>query len=264
MLNIDRRSAARKGHYEESPGTDGTNQIPTITAAEDPSPLPFVWKDDHIPFRHQFVQRQCNYTLDQYILFLIDTSGSIGNETFHQFTEALSNITTYFCKTVRVAVMTFSHDFYLEFCFDSHDTLTDVSEAIKDIEYHRGNTHTGGAVQCACRELLNERCGLPESTECLDIVLITDGQSNDPHLEICEEIQCLHNRSLNTYVMGIGDVNDDELQCIQKSDNEISIFKFVSYDEVIEVFNDAVGMLKSKQAKIEKRTCFNSGAILKK
>lgn len=82
-------------------------------------------------------------------------------------------------------------------------------------------THTGGVARCACRDLLDESCGLPEDAECLDVVVITDRQFNDPYPQICDQIQCLYDRSLNTYVICIGSVSNDELQCIQKSNNEI-------------------------------------------
>lgn len=155
--------------------------------------------------------------------------------------------------------MIFSHKLYLEFCFNHCYTSTAVSQAIKAITYHGGMTHTEGAAQCACRSLLDESCGLPEDAECLDVVVITDGQFNDSYLH---EIQCLYDQSLNTYVMCIGSVSNDELlQCIQKSNNKLGIFKFDSYNEVMQTFRDVLEMLKNPIAPYK---CLNNCGILRK
>ena len=144
----------------------------------------------------------------------------------------MGNIAVLFCNQVHVAVMTFNHAFHLEFCFNCYENdlagRKNLSQAIKNITYREGHTYTAGAARCACMDLLQESCGLPQETECLGVVFITDGQSNDPFLQICEEVRCLHNRSLNTYAIGVGNFNYDEIQCIQNS-TEISIFQAKDY-----------------------------------
>lgn len=239
-----RRVAAREEYFGAPSVKNGKKQNRTI-APPDSNPLPFVWKDDHMLFRRQV--RQCESDDVQYILFLIDTSGSIGFSNFRRITEGIGNITALFCKPVQIAMMTFNHEFNLEFCFNCYDNNLQgrfgLKQAISNIQYRGGLTHTGGAAKCACTDLLQQSCGLPQSANCLDIVFITDGKSNDPRLEICEEVRCLHRRGLNTFAMGIGNYNLDELQCIAQASNEFSTFQFESFDEFERALKDVVDLL---------------------
>ena len=42
------------------------------------------------------------------VLFVLDTSGSIGRQSFQRMTAGLSNLTTLFCNPVEFALMTFN------------------------------------------------------------------------------------------------------------------------------------------------------------
>ena len=150
----------------------------------------------------------------------------------------VSKITALFCNPPRVAVMSFSSDFNLHFCFDCFDTDKNgramASAAIKAIPYRVGSTKTGGAAKCACDELLTPECGMHPFANCIDVVFITDGKSNDPNLEICEEVKCLHNHytgGVNTHSIGIGNFNPTELDCIEHSSAISSVFNFDTFDE---------------------------------
>ena len=69
-----------------------------------------------------------------------------------------------------------------------------IRYALSSIPYHGGSTHTGRAVKCVCEEILTIPCGLPSTNEyqnCpapIDVIIITDGRSNDP-LDVCRRSQ---------------------------------------------------------------------------
>ena len=155
---------------------------------------------------------------------------------------SISKFVKLVCKPVKIAVMTFNHNYQLEFCFDCYgNTCQDrnnTATKIQNIPYRGGLTHTAGAARCACNFLLSQRCGLDPSANCIDVVFITDGYSNDPTRRICSEVSCLHNRAgVNTYAIGIGNgVRQSELNCITGSSNTNGIFNFQSVDE----FNNAI------------------------
>ena len=209
----------------------------------EPAPLPI----DPIPYnRHEHGARfrrepncNCHPNGEQFILFLMDTSSSIGSSNFDKMKTALSKITALFCNPPRVAAMTFGSDFHLHFCFDCFDTDMNgravTSAAIKAIPYRGGSTKTGGAAKCACDELLTQECGMDPDANCIDVVFITDGKSNDPGLEVCEEVKCLHNQHPNgvhTHSIGIGgSINPAELDCIEHSSSVSSVFNFDTFDE---------------------------------
>lgn len=195
--------------------------------------------------------RRCKQDDVQYILILLDTSGSIGTKNFSRITEAIGNITAFFCKPIQVAMMTFNQHFHLEFCFDCYENdrlgRNSLSRAIKNISHREGQTYTAAAARCACMEVLNETCGLPDDAECIDIIMITDGRSNDPFLQICEEVKCLHQRGMNTYVIATGDHNNDEIECIRQEDNAMHYLlgNHTHIDEIEKIFVDAISILQT-------------------
>ena len=74
-------------------------------------------------------------------------------------------------------------------------------------------------------------CGLPIAANCIDVVFLTDGRSNDPSLDVCTEIRCLHNRrGVNTFAMELM----QELECIVDPDlglDDYHVFDFLSFDD---------------------------------
>ena len=220
------------------------------------NPRPFVWENDHIRFRRMHKNQYCAPTDVHYILFLLDTSGSIGRDTFNRMTKAIGDISHYFCKQVQVALMTFSHDIHLEFCFNCHDNdpqgRAKLNQTIQNIQYRGGMTHTAGAARCACSHVLQSRCGLPINAGCLDVVFITDGNSNDPSLQICDEVRCLHRHARNTFAMGIGNTNPTEINCIaEATSNQFNIFGFRDFDEFERVLAQAIGLVNLSNGNFE-------------
>lgn len=206
-----------------------------VLSKDTASPHPFNGNEHHTRFRRD-VERNCGDGKIRYILFLLDTSGSIGEDTFTTVKTLLASLIPFFCKPVKVAVMTFNHEYKLEFCFDCFDNdcngRKETKQAIKAIQYRGGLTYTGGATQCACDVLLDGDCGLPSDASCIDVVYITDGRSNDPQLRVCDRVQCLHNRKVvNTYAIGIGNVNQAELDCIANVSSDSRIFRYQDFDE---------------------------------
>ena len=208
------------------------------------APIPFSVSEHGHRFRRQ--TNKCDPNDNQHVLFVLDTSGSISRDTFRQMTGAVADLTSLFCKPIEVAVLTFSHQFYLEFCFNCFETdiwgRIKAIKAIREIPYRGqgGYTATGGAAKCVCEKLLNTSCGVEfADNTCVDVVFITDGQSNDRNFEICDEVKCLHDHllKLNTYSLGIGRFNTPsarmELKCIQNSSNDQSLFTFETFKEFI-------------------------------
>ena len=210
------------------------------------APLPFNWNEHHTRFRRQ--THNCGASNIQYILLLLDTSGSIPISEFTRMKNAISEFSALVCKPVKIAAMTFNHKFKLEFCFDCFNNTcggrNQTKNAIKGMQYRGGWTHTAGATKCACSFLLSESCGLPADAGCIDVVYITDGRSNDPTRRICDEVECLHNRfGVNTYAMGIGNYIENELQCISSASTTSNIFRFKTFNEFVNAMDRVIQRL---------------------
>ena len=195
----------------------------------------------------------------QHILFVLHTSGSIGPNNFERITALLGNLTVLFCKKLKIAVMTFDHEYYVEFCFDEYDNTLQGRVAarndIQSIPYIRPGqgsgtrwTHTAGAAQCACQYMLTPTCGLTDAAaDCINVVFITDGQANDPTLDICNEIRCLHRRrGVDTFAIGIGNPTQLQLGCMLENDlqlNEYHLFNFETFAKLQEQFDLIISRL---------------------
>ena len=126
-------------------------------------------------------------------------------------------------------------------------------EAILNAEqYQRGNTKTGEAVKCVCDFILDAQCGSSADPNCLDVVLITDGQSNGA-LDPCNEVSCLTNLDgVNTYAIGIGgNVKHTEIECLTHSSEIIGQFDYKSFDDFERAVNTMVNRITADDTPYE-------------
>ena len=234
-------------------------------------PLPFNFIEHGARYRRSYDNCQPNGR--KYVLFILDTSGSIGRENFVKMTATLSLLVHKFCSPVQVAAMTFSDEHFLEFCFDCHgsdlDGRDDIRGAMKSIPYRSGWTHTGGATQCACDSMLTSECGLESvfsGDRCIDIVYITDGRSNGP-ISPCNAIDCFYEiPQAQVKVVAIGitnNVRQSELECIvtppdgATSANHATnhLFQFEDFETFQQSINDGIALLDSQLVPFQ---CFST------
>ena len=209
---------------------------------------------------------KCTPNKTRYVLFILDTSASISTDEFEKITHQLSRLAFYLCRAIKVAVMTFDHMYSVEFCFDCFkndcEGRRDMRNVMRNITHRGGHTFTAGAAQCACNVILSDDCGFVKQDECIDVVIITDGQSNDPFLDVCNEITCMQNKTLfpdaqvNVFVFAISDyVNMRELECLTNlsiTPHDDHIFNFATFDR----FKDIVE-LSLQKVKYSNVTCID-------
>ena len=173
-------------------------------------------------------------------------------------TDAIAQFVPLLCNDMKIAIISYSHNINIEFCFNCHnlcETCADrsiIGDAIKGIEYRAGWTHTGVASRCVSDYILDPSsgCGADVSSNCLDIIYVTDGKSNGPlrYPQTCEEATCLRNHptwcgKVNTYAIAIGSgVNRNEINCITQNDED-SVFNVDSFSQFNQLFKNAYGRL---------------------
>ncbi|VDN06501.1 unnamed protein product [Thelazia callipaeda] len=130
------------------------------------------------------------------LVFLIDGSGSIGSETFHQeilrFVKEFIELFDVSPQKTRVAVMQYSDRIRHEFDLNQYSSAEQLKQAIDQIEllvidnilyfrYLTGLTRTGAAIEHVIDEVFTERRGARPINAGVQriIIVITDGRSQD-------------------------------------------------------------------------------------
>lgn len=275
--------------YKSTPKAGKRGTTLTMMSEHYPHASYAVLQDDIIPHpfnldnelnaiskHHRRQRRMSPCCDDRYVLFALDTSGSIGSTIFANMVDSLSQLVPLFCKNTRIAAITFGTHIYHEFCFncfeDDDEFRKKLKEAVSSIPYHGGYTHTGRALKCACDEILTTACGLPSEEkykECpapIDVVVLTDGRSNGP-LDVCATAKCLHDQALydiNTFAIGVDNFDQAELDCIvnQNDLNVNNIFYMSSFDDFSSLINEVITFLTTTDPNGDYRTCYNPNKLL--
>ena len=167
-------------------------------------------------------KRQCsNNPSKRYVLFIVDTSGSIGATNFEDVKSIIADISETLCDHLKVGLLTYSDYIHLEFCFKCYNDRRDIKAAILRTQYRGGFTHTTDAIKCACEEILTSGCGLPQgiNTPNIDVVLLTDGVHNGPCQNVLNfTVKCLHDKvNINTFGIGIGNTVFESVRALTNS-----------------------------------------------
>ena len=166
------------------------------------------------------------------VLFLMDSSGSIGSSNYAIMKDFVADVLVTFNVTQnsRIGIIT----------FDSFPTtivpLSPVSDAnglattVRGISYSGGGTRTDLALNATLDVLTDEnniRIG----------ILLTDGQSNRPNLTLIAAA-AVHAAGIEMYTFGIGNTNPAELEAIASEPHAdysfyISSFNRSSFNELL-------------------------------
>ncbi|ELU08766.1 hypothetical protein CAPTEDRAFT_228894 [Capitella teleta] len=166
------------------------------------------------------------------ILFLIDSSGSVGSKLFQNikdFTIDVLNYVNIGPDLSNIAFMTYSDKIKLEFSFeDGSLSRSSVRRKIRAIEYLPGTTDTASALLQA-RKLFQEPSNRPGFRDV--IVLITDGASNNYDRTI-EEARRTRLDRIDILSVGIGNWMDErELMEIATDPDEYNTYIVSKYAE---------------------------------
>ena len=182
------------------------------------------------------------------MVFVMDESGSIGEENFQMMKEFAIEITkTFEIAPDRTQVGWISFDDTARVIFDlsAHGDSTSLHSAIRSAPYGEGLTNIGDGLI-----LLS---GMFSSRDAFDIpkvaIVVTDGQSNRGNTS--EAVARLR-KDINIFVVGVGDnVNEVELQLVASAGVTTDNLEHLYY---IEGFIDEE--LDTLRETIKARACF--------
>ena len=155
----------------------------------------------------------------QDVVFVIDTSGSIGSSRFELIREFTANITTELINSSpdsAVGVILFASSAYLHFNLQTYTSLNALLSAIYNLPYSSGGTDTAEALNLLLTTAQNGALGLRNDSSKVAIV-ITDGHSNN-HYATSSAADALHASNIfDVYAVGVGGADQNELEAIASS-----------------------------------------------
>ena len=207
----------------------------------------------NLPKEHTDRQKRQNRgSISRNVLILIDSSGSISDDTFNKTLTHLTTLAHLLCGEISIGVLTYSGVVELVLCptcFRS-DTITEgdylsmVTQKINEIVHHRGLTYTGEAIACL-------RCSIMMSTSCVkgnsptEVIVFTDGLHNgctDPQAEVAKFTADYG--SVPIYAIGMGSVNRNGVTDLYGGNrNPDSIFNVRDIDMFAKVLDEILKVL---------------------
>lgn len=171
---------------------------------------------------------ECQATVAD-IVFVVDSSGSIGIENFQRvkvFLQNLVNMLDIDYDLARVGMLVFNDQSRWEFKLGEINNKFDIFKAIQRIQYIVGGTMTADALAKVRTEgFLSNRTGVP-----MIAIVVTDGLSRYPPLTRYQA-SLLRKEGVQVYAVGVGNqTNEGEIFNMASVPEEKYMYQFSSFD----------------------------------
>ena len=153
------------------------------------------------------------------MVFVIDTSGSIGSSNFQLIREFTANITAELIHNSprsSVGVILFESNAHIQFNLQTYTSLNSLLSAINQLPYSSGGTDTAEALTLLLATAQNGTLGLRSDSSKVAIV-ITDGRSSSSSATSLAAASLHASNIFDVYAVGIDGAYLPELQGITSS-----------------------------------------------
>ena len=166
-----------------------------------------------------YVGSRCSGNSVQDVVFVIDTSGSIGSSRFQLIREFTANITAELIRDSpksAVGVILFGSYAYIQFNLQAYTSLSSLLLAINRLPYSGGGTDTAEALTLLLSSARNRVLGLRSNSSKVAIV-ITDGRSNSRSATLYATALLHASNIFDVYAVGVDGADLIELKGIASS-----------------------------------------------
>nr|XP_056713046.1 collagen alpha-6(VI) chain [Euleptes europaea] len=170
------------------------------------------------------------------VMFLVDSSGSIGDENFNKmknFMSDLVNKSDIGLDKVRIGVVQFSDDPKEEFRLNNYSAKSDIIEAIQRMAHIDDRTYTGKALEFVA-EYFKPSKGSRSSVNKI-LILLTDGEATD---EVAAPAMALRKNGITIYSVGVFNANKTQLEEI--SGKSELVFYVENFDVLAKIEGDII------------------------
>ncbi|XP_077566419.1 collagen alpha-1(XII) chain isoform X2 [Stigmatopora nigra] len=164
------------------------------------------------------------------VLFLIDGSWSIGEESFAKVVNFVSGMIATFDVVgptgMQVSFVQYSDEAKTEFKLNSYSDKGVAVAAPHLIRYRGGNTKTGAALKHTYEKAFTTENGMRRNVPKV-VVTISDGRSQD---QVAKDAARLQHAGYTVFAVGVADVDFAELQEIASKPSERHVFVVDDFD----------------------------------
>jgi collagen type VI alpha len=158
------------------------------------------------------------------IVFLLDSSGSIGSGHFKKELEFIAEFAKHYAigpNNVQIGIVTFSANVRNGFNMNTYKNINDLEREVMHIRYEGQSTHTGEGLRYVRMNSFKSSSGDRNNVPNF-LIVITDGHSNVP-IHTSTEASVLHSTTnIETFAIGIGrNISRTELNEIASSANHV-------------------------------------------
>lgn len=183
------------------------------------------------------------------IIFLVDSSWSIGNEHFQLVREFLYDVVKQLDvggNDFQFGLVQFSGNPHSEFQLNTYHTLQDVLFHISHMPYMGGGTKTGQGLEFLIRNHLTKAAGSRASNGIPQIIIVlTDGRSQD---DVALPSSILKTAEVNMFAIGVQDAVEGELKEIASEPLDTHLFNLENFTALHGIVGDLVASIRSSMA----------------
>ncbi|XP_064925232.1 collagen alpha-3(VI) chain isoform X3 [Columba livia] len=180
------------------------------------------------------------------IIFLVDSSWSIGKEHFQLVREFLYDVVKALDvggNDFRFALVQFSGNPHTEFQLNTYPSTRDVLSHIANMPYMGGGTKTGKGLEYLIENHLTKAAGSRASEGVPQIIIVlTDGRSQD---DVALPSSVLKSARVNMFAVGVQDAVEGELKEIASKPFDTHLFNLENFTALHGIVGDLVANVRS-------------------
>ncbi|XP_021254083.1 collagen alpha-3(VI) chain isoform X11 [Numida meleagris] len=180
------------------------------------------------------------------IIFLVDSSWSIGKEHFQLVREFLYDVVKALDvggNDFRFALVQFSGNPHTEFQLNTYPSNQDVLSHIANMPYMGGGTKTGKGLEYLIENHLTKAAGSRASEGVPQVIIVlTDGQSQD---DVALPSSVLKSAHVNMIAVGVQDAVEGELKEIASEPFDTHLFNLENFTALHGIVGDLVASVRN-------------------
>uniref|UniRef100_A0A8B9S333 Collagen alpha-3(VI) chain n=1 Tax=Apteryx owenii TaxID=8824 RepID=A0A8B9S333_APTOW len=180
------------------------------------------------------------------IIFLVDSSWSIGKEHFQLVREFLYDVVKALDvggNDFRFALVQFSGNPHTEFQLNTYHSTKDVLAHIANMPYMGGGTKTGKGLEYLIEKHLTKAAGSRASDGVAQVIIVlTDGRSQD---DVALPSSVLKSADVNMFAIGVQDAVEGELKEIASEPFDMHLFNLENFTALHDIVGDLVASVRT-------------------